>query len=181
MARAALDAGAAIINDVTAFRLDPVMADVAAAARAGVILMHSRGPLLEISSYIHAVYGEGVLGAVLRELADAMAAAVARGVVPESICLDPGFGFSKTVEQNVELFDGLAALQSLGRPLLTGPSRKRFVGVLTGRERPEDRDLATATLCALAWERGARLFRVHDVAAARDALTVAEALGKGSA
>ncbi|HEU4587183.1 MAG TPA: dihydropteroate synthase [Gemmatimonadales bacterium] len=174
VARAALEAGAAIVNDVTAFRLDPQMADVAAASRAGVVLMHSRGPLLEISSYAHAIYGEGVVGGVLRELGDAMAAAVARGVAPEAICLDPGFGFSKTVEQNLELFDGLAALQALARPLLVGPSRKRFVGVLADRETASDRDRATATLCALAWERGARLFRVHDVAAAREALAVAQ-------
>jgi dihydropteroate synthase len=181
VARSALEAGAAIVNDVTAFRLDPQMADVAAAGRAGVVLMHSRGSLLEISSYAHAVYGEGVIGAVRRELGDAMAAAVTRGIAPEAICLDPGFGFSKTVEQNLELFDGLAALQALARPLLVGPSRKRFVGVIAGREAASGRDRATATLCALAWERGARLFRVHDVAAAREALAVAERLGGASA
>jgi dihydropteroate synthase len=139
--------------------------------------MHSRGSLLEISSYAHATYGEGVIGAVLRELGERMAAAVARGVAPETICLDPGFGFSKTVEQNVGLLDGLAALESLGRPLAVGPSRKRFVGVLAGREEAGERDRATATLCAFAWERGARIFRVHDVAAAREALAVAQALG----
>ncbi|HEX5388064.1 MAG TPA: dihydropteroate synthase [Gemmatimonadales bacterium] len=182
VARAALDAGAAVVNDVTAFRLDPAMADVAAAARAGVVLMHSRGSLLEIASYTHAEYGEGdVAGAVLRELGAAAAAAVARGVAPESIALDPGFGFSKTVEQNILLLDGLSALTALGRPILVGPSRKRFVGAAAGstaaQAQPADRDRASATLCALAWERGARLFRVHDVAAAREALTVAQAVG----
>jgi dihydropteroate synthase len=176
VARAALEAGAAIVNDVTAFRLDPTMAEVAAASKAGVILMHSRGGLLEISSYAHAVYGEGVIGAVVRELGDALAAAVARGVATETVCVDPGFGFSKTVEQNVQLVDGLAALQALGRPVLVGPSRKRFVGMLAGRDDAAERDRATATLCALAWERGARLFRVHDVAGAREALAIASAV-----
>ena len=88
--------------------------------------------------------------------------------------IDPGFGFSKTAEQNILLFDQLDALQALGRPVLVGPSRKRFLGAVTGL--PLDaRDRATARACALAWERGARLFRVHDAAAARDALTLAQA------
>jgi dihydropteroate synthase len=90
--------------------------------------------------------------------------------------IDPGFGFSKTGEQSLELLDRLAALQALGRPLLVGPSRKRFLGEITGQP-VEARDRVTATACALAWERGARLFRVHDVAAARDALALVEALG----
>jgi dihydropteroate synthase len=90
--------------------------------------------------------------------------------------VDPGLGFSKTPEQNILLFDRLDALQALGRPVLVGPSRKRFLGAVTGQP-VEARDRATATACALAWERGARLFRVHDVAAARDALTLAQAIG----
>jgi dihydropteroate synthase len=89
--------------------------------------------------------------------------------------VDPGLGFSKTPEQSVELFDQLAALQSLGRAVLVGPSRKRFLGAITGLP-VEDRDRATAAACALAWERGARLFRVHAVAAAREALALAQAL-----
>jgi dihydropteroate synthase len=87
-----------------------------------------------------------------------------------------GFGFSKTPEQNILLLDRLDALQSLGRPVLVGPSRKRFLGAVTGQP-PEARDRATATACALAWERGARLFRVHDVAATREALALAQAIG----
>jgi len=105
-----------------------------------------------------------------------LAAAAAAGVAPERIALDPGLGFSKTVEQNVELFDQLGALESLGRPILVGPSRKRFLGALT--EAPLDqRDRATAVACAMAWERGARIFRVHAVAAAREALALAGAVG----
>ena len=175
VARAALDAGAAIVNDVSAFRLDPAMAAVAARAGAGVILMHSRGALLEISSYDHADYAGDVVGGVLAELGDSLSAATSAGIEADAIVLDPGLGFSKTVEQSVELFDQLGALQALGRPLLVGPSRKRFLGAVTGLPL-EERDRATAAACALAWERGARLFRVHAVAAAREALALAQAL-----
>ena len=175
VARAALEAGAAAINDVSALRLDAELAGVVARAGAGIILMHSRGDVLEIASYTHATYAD-VVAEVIAELRVALAAASAAGVPPDAIVVDPGLGFSKTVEQNVELFDQLEALQALGRPILVGPSRKRFLGAVTGRP-VEDRDQATATACALAWERGARLFRVHDVAAARDALALVEAVG----
>jgi dihydropteroate synthase len=179
VARAALEAGAAIVNDVTGFRLDPAMAGVAASAGAGVILMHSRGGLLELASYEHADYGGDVVGGVLAELRESLGAATAAGVEADAVVLDPGLGFSKTVEQSVELFDQLPALQALGRPLLVGPSRKRFLGAVTGLP-VEERDRATAAACALAWERGARLFRVHAVAAAREALAVAHALDGAS-
>jgi dihydropteroate synthase len=175
VARAALDAGAAIVNDVTAFRLDPGMAAVAAAAGAGVVLMHSRGGVLELASYTYADYGGDVVGAVVDELRAAVATAAAAGIPADAVAIDPGFGFSKTVEQNVLLFDQLAGLQALGRPVLVGPSRKRFLGAVTGLP-VEQRDRATAAACALAWERGARLFRVHDVAAAREALALAAAV-----
>jgi dihydropteroate synthase len=176
VARAAFDAGAVIVNDVTAFRHDPALADEAARAGAGVVLMHSRGTLLEIASYDHADYDGDVVGAVLRELTAAIEQARSRGVSADAIVIDPGLGFSKTPEQNKLVCDRLGALLSLGRPILVGPSRKRFVGTMIGLEAP-DRDRATATVCALAWERGARLFRVHDVAATREALAVARAIG----
>jgi dihydropteroate synthase len=175
VARAVLDAGAAAINDVSALRLDPAMGATVAAARAGLVLMHSRGSLLEIASYAHASYTD-VLGEVVAELRTAITAAGAAGVPSQAIAVDPGFGFSKTVEQNILLLDQLEALHALGRPVLVGPSRKRFLGAVTGQP-VEARDRATAAACALAWERGARIFRVHDVAAARDALTFASALG----
>jgi dihydropteroate synthase len=175
VARAVLSAGAAAINDVTALRLNPALGEVVAAAGAGLMLMHSRGSILEIASYEHATYGD-VVGEVLAELRTALAAASAAGVAPEATVVDPGLGFSKTVEQNILLLDRLDALQALGRPVLVGPSRKRFLGAVTGLPL-EARDRATATACALAWERGARLFRVHDVGATRDALVLAQALG----
>jgi dihydropteroate synthase len=176
VAHAALEHGAAIVNDVSAFRLDPAMAAVAAAAGAGVALMHSRGSILELASYRHATYPGGVVAEVVAELRTALAGAAAAGVAPERIVLDPGLGFSKTVDQNIELFDQLAALEALGRPVLVGPSRKRFLGALT--DAPLDqRDRATAVACALAWERGARIFRVHSVGAAREALALTRAVG----
>ncbi|HEU4525549.1 MAG TPA: dihydropteroate synthase, partial [Gemmatimonadales bacterium] len=175
VARAALESGAAIVNDVSAFRLDPAMAKVAARSGAGVILMHSRGGLLEIASYEHADYGGDVVGGVIAELRESLSTATAAGIEAGAIVLDPGLGFSKTAEQSVELFDQLGALQALGRPLLVGPSRKRFLGAVTGLP-VEERDRATAAACALAWERGVRLFRVHAVAAAREALALAHAL-----
>jgi dihydropteroate synthase len=176
VARAALQAGAAMVNDVSALRLDPAMADTVAAARAGLVLMHSRGSILEIASYTHADYSGDVVGAVLNELRASLARAAAAGIGPEATVVDPGFGFSKTVEQNIVLLDQLATLQSLGRPILVGPSRKRFLGSVTGLPL-EERDRATATACALAYERGARLFRVHAVAATRETLALTRAIG----
>jgi dihydropteroate synthase len=175
VARAALQEGAAAINDVSGLRLDPALGAVVAQARAGLVLMHSRGSILAIASSAHATYAD-VVGEVMAELRAALAAAAASGVPAGATAVDPGFGFSKTPLQNILLFDQLEALQALGRPVLVGPSRKRFLGTLTGQP-VEARDRATATACALAWERGARLFRVHDVAAARDALALAQAIG----
>jgi len=175
VARAALGAGVAAINDVSGLRLDPALGAVVAQARAGLVLMHSRGPILEIASYTHATYGD-IVGEVLAELRTSLAAAAAAGVAPGATLVDPGLGFSKTPEQNILLFDQLDSLQALGRPVLVGPSRKRFLGAVTGQQ-VEALDRATATACAFAWERGARLFRVHDVAAARDALVLAQAIG----
>jgi dihydropteroate synthase len=176
VARAALAAGAAVVNDVSAFRLDREMPAVVAGGGAGVILMHSRGTILEIASYQHAEYGADLLGAVLAELGSALAAAEGAGISPEAVVIDPGFGFSKTVEQNILLFNQLAGLQALGRPILVGPSRKRFLGEVA--DLPvDDRDRVTAVACALAYERGARLFRVHAVGAVREALALAQALG----
>jgi dihydropteroate synthase len=177
VARAALGAGAAIVNDVSAMRLDSGMAATVAAAGAGVVLMHSRGSILEIASYTHADYAGDVVGAVVSELRAALTQAAVAGIAPDAIAVDPGFGFSKKVEQNMELLDQLAALQALGRPVLVGPSRKRFLGSAANLPL-EDRDRATAAACALAYERGARLFRVHAVAAVRETLALVQAVGE---
>ena len=175
VARAALDAGAAIVNDVSGLRLDPALGGLCAERGAGLVLMHSRGGVEDMASLEHSRFSDGVLAGVRDELGDALARGARAGVAAERIVLDPGLGFGKTPRQNVELLRGLAALRSLGRPLLVGPSRKRFLGDLTARA-PEERDLATAASCALAWESGARLFRVHEPGPARDALAIASAI-----
>ncbi len=175
VARAALDAGASIVNDVAAFRLDPAMAEVVASWGAGIVLMHSRGPLLEISSYRHAEYGADIVGTVMSELGAAVVRAGDAGIAPGTVVVDPGFGFAKTEEQNLLILDQLEALHALGRPILVGPSRKRFLG--GGKLEVGERDAVTASACLLAWERGARVFRVHSVAAVRDALAFARRVG----
>lgn len=175
VAHAALDAGAAIVNDVSGFRLDPRMAALCAEREAGVVLMHSRGEVGDLASLEHAEFPLGVVPEVARELGQAVSTALTAGITAERIAVDPGLGFGKTAGQNVELLRGLGLLRVLGRPIMVGPSRKRFLGELTGRP-VEERDLATAATCALAWTSGARLFRVHEPGLARDALAVALAI-----
>ena len=171
VARAALDAGAAVINDVSGLRFDAELTAVAREAEAGVILMHMRGTpatMDDLAKYDH------VAAEVAAELAATAEAAERAGVARERIVLDPGFGFAKAATHNFRLLDELATIVALGYPVAVGLSRKRFLGAATGRP-VEDRDRATAVACALAWERGARLFRVHDVALTREALALASA------
>jgi dihydropteroate synthase len=151
------------------------MAGVVASRRAGIVLMHSRGPILEISSYRHAEYGEDIVGEVVSELRDAVTRAVDAGVPPGAVVVDPGFGFAKTEEQSLLILDQLEALQALGRPILVGPSRKRFVS--GGKLEVGERDAVTAAACLLAWERGARVFRVHSPALVRDTLALGRRVG----
>jgi dihydropteroate synthase len=172
VARRALDAGAAVVNDVSGLASDTELGAVVAASGAGVILMHMRGTPDTMDSL--ACY-EHVAVDVARELRESVGRAEAAGVSADHIVLDPGFGFAKTAAQNFRLLDELATIAALGLPVLVGPSRKRFLGAATGRA-VEDRDRATAVACALAWERGARLFRVHDPGLALEALAVARAL-----
>ena len=171
VARAALAAGAAVVNDVSGLAFDPELTAVVAQGGAGVIVMHMRGTPDTMDSL--AVYRH-VAADVAAELGAAAGRAEAGGVARERIVVDPGFGFAKTPEQNFRLLDELATVVALGYPVAVGPSRKRFLGAATGRP-VEDRDRATAVACALAWERGARLFRVHDAVLAREALRVASA------
>jgi dihydropteroate synthase len=175
VAQAAMDRGAAIINDVSGFRNDPRMGAVARDTHAGVILMHSRGTVSDMATMAHAEYGPDVVGTVADELKSSLEMALTAGVPPDAIVLDPGLGFSKTPEQTLAVLDQLAVLSALNRPILVGPSRKRYLGVPSGRP-VEDRDRATAVACVMAFERGARLFRVHNVALVREALNVASAV-----
>jgi dihydropteroate synthase len=171
VARAALDAGAAVVNDVSGLQYDQELAQVLVRADAGVILMHMRGTpatMDDLARYDH------VAPEVAAELDATAERAVRAGIARERIVLDPGFGFAKTAGQNFRLLDELATIVALGYPVAVGLSRKRFLGAATGRP-VEDRDRGSAVACALAWERGARLFRVHDVAMTREALALAGA------
>ena len=171
VARAALDAGASVINDVSGLAFDGDLAAVVARAGAGLVVMHMRGTpdtMDDLARYDH------VAAEVAGELRGAAGRAEGAGIGRDRLVLDPGFGFAKSAEQSFRLLDELATIVALGYPVLVGPSRKRFLGAVTGRPA-EDRDRATAVACALAWERGARLFRVHDAALAREALAIARA------
>lgn len=171
VARAALRAGADLVNDVTGLR-DPAMRELVAGAGVPAVIMHLRGTPADMQS--RATYRD-VVGEVAEELSASMAEAVRAGVPEERIVLDPGIGFAKTAEQSVALLAGLPRLRGLGRPLLVGPSRKSFIGALTGApvEARLPGTLAAVAACVLA---GAELLRVHDVAEARQAARVAAAI-----
>lgn len=180
VAQAAFAAGAWIANDVSALRLDPRMASTVATAGGGIILMHSRGSVEEMARYDLAQYGNDPVGEMVDELAATADRARGAGIPRAAIVLDPGLGFSKRTEHSVAAITGLHRFAELGYPILVGPSRKRFVGELTGGAQPEDRLEGTIAACIAAYERGARLFRVHDVRAARRALDVAHAINVAS-
>jgi dihydropteroate synthase len=171
VAAAALDAGADYVNDVTALRGDPDMAPLVAERGVDVCLMHMLGTPRTMQS--QARYDD-VLADVKAFLAERIEAAVAAGVARERIEVDPGIGFAKDVGHNLELLRRLDELTALGRPIVLGTSRKSFLGKITGRETAE-RMPATLATVVMGYERGARVFRVHDVAPARDALAVAAA------
>jgi dihydropteroate synthase len=175
VARRALDAGAEIVNDVSGFAHDPAMAAAVVATGAGVVLMHLRG---EPGTMDALARYDDVATQVAAELSERRDCALAAGVPPEAIVLDPGLGFAKNVEHNLSLLNHLDAIVALGHPVMVGPSRKRFLGVVTGRG-VDARDAATAAACVAARLRGAVLFRVHDVASAREALTLADAVLRG--
>lgn len=176
VARAALDAGAAIINDVSGLRLEPALGDVAAAAGAGLILMHSRGGVDSMARYELAGYGADCVADVRAELEQALARARAAGVSMDAIVLDPGLGFAKRTEHSLALIAGLDRIVELGCPVLVGPSRKRFIGEAGGGRPADERLEGTLAACVAALFNGARLFRVHDVEAVRRTLDVADAV-----
>ena len=176
VASAVLSEGAAIINDVSGLRLDPTIAAVAARFSAGLVLMHSRGSVEEMARYELANYGVDPVGEIVRELQASVAAALTAGAAAETIVLDPGLGFSKHTEHTVSALACLADVRELDYPVLVGPSRKRFIGELSGGLPPEDRLEGTIAACVFALLEGARVFRVHDVQPVRRALIVAEAL-----
>jgi dihydropteroate synthase len=175
VARAALDAGASIVNDVQALAA-PGMAELCAERRCGVVLMHMQGRPQDMQR-------DPRYGDVVREVRDLLLeraqVAAKHGVAREALCLDPGIGFGKTLEHNLALLRGLGALK-VGFPLLVGVSRKGFLGKLAGVEEPERRLAAGLAAGALAIAHGADVLRTHDVRATREAARVADAIaGKG--
>jgi dihydropteroate synthase len=173
VAREALAAGADVVNDVSGLG-DPEMAAVVAPSGTGLVLMHMRGTPETMQRLTD--YGD-VVDDVAAELAESLSLAEAAGIARERVVLDPGIGFAKTAEQNLELIASLDRIQHrLGRPLLLGVSRKSFIGALLGGAPADARDAGTVGACVAGLARGARLFRVHDVRAARQALDVAWAV-----
>jgi dihydropteroate synthase len=175
VAEAALDAGARIVNDVTAGR-DPAMLPLVAREGAGVVLMHMQGEprTMQQDPRYHDVVKE-----VAQFLHERARAARDAGIPPDAVALDPGLGFGKTQAHNLELVRGLPEIRRLGHPVLVGASRKAFLGALTGGAAPADRVEASVAAHVLAVARGADLVRVHDVQAHKRALAVADSILEG--
>ena len=178
VARRALELGATMVNDVTALRGDAELADVVAAAGADLCLMHMQGEprtMQDAPSY------DDVVSEVAAFLEQRLQFAVAAGVPEESICLDPGIGFGKTPDQNLELVRRLDAIVALGRPVLVGLSRKSTVAkVLGSGDARVGTDAASVGAAVAAFDRGASIFRVHDVRAHVEALAFAAAVERGT-
>jgi len=174
VARAALDAGAVMVNDVTALRGDRAMVDVVAEAGAGLVVMHMQGIPETMQQAPH--YDE-VVRNIARFLEERSRFAMDHGVERDRIVLDPGIGFGKTLTHNLDLLANLHAFMELGFPLLVGPSRKGFVGQLT-HQSVDARAWGTAAVIALAVQQGARILRVHDVGPMRDVVSVADAVAR---
>jgi dihydropteroate synthase len=173
VARAALDAGADIINDVTGLRGDPEMPALAASSKAGIVIMHMQGEprTMQVAPTYDDVVHE--VGNFFRQ---ALARSVACGIDPMRIALDPGIGFGKTPDHNRRLLAELSAFLEFGRPLLVGVSRKSFLGWLAGSSAMDDRFWPGVALTSLCRERGARILRVHDVKPHTEALRMTEAI-----
>jgi dihydropteroate synthase len=172
VARAAVDLGASILNDVSALRFDAGIADVAAQAQTALILMHMRG---EPATMQKLAPSRDIFAEIQTDLDVALREAKARGVEREQIILDPGIGFGKTLEQNLAILNHLDRFAPFDLPLMIGTSRKRFIGKLTGRAEGE-RVYGTAATVAVAILRGAHLVRVHDVREMVDVVRVTDAI-----
>jgi dihydropteroate synthase len=172
VARAAVDLGAAIINDVSALRFDAAVADVAALSGAALVLMHMRG---EPATMQKMAPSRDIFGEIQNDLNVALLEAEARGVERRRIILDPGIGFGKTPEQNLAILNHLDRFEPFGLPLMIGTSRKGFIGKLTGRAEG-DRVHGTAATVAAAILRGAHMVRVHDVREIVDVVRVTDAI-----
>ncbi len=173
VAEAAIQAGAGIINDVSGLNYDPAMIEVLRDSKAGAVIMHMRGTpqtMQQLTDY------QDVVGEIHDYFQHTLDQAVSKGVEVERLILDPGIGFSKTIEHNLQILARLPAFRDLGRPLLVGPSRKSFIGKILGHDTPTERKWGTAAAIAVAAFLGADLIRVHDVRAMREVATIAAAI-----
>nr|WP_239651703.1 dihydropteroate synthase [Neosynechococcus sphagnicola] len=173
VARAAVQAGADLINDVSGATYDPEMLPAIAALGVPIVLMHSRGTpqtMQQLTEYAD------LMVEITAWLQSRAAAAIAHGIQPSQIILDPGIGFAKTGAQNLEILRSLPKLGALGYPLLVGPSRKSFLGAILNQPEPQKRVWGTAAACCGAISGGADILRVHDLAAMRDVCRVADAI-----
>jgi dihydropteroate synthase len=177
VARSALDAGATIINDISAFRFDPEMAPLAAARRVPVVLMHMQGTPRDMQRRPHY---DDLLGEIKAFFRERLEFAVRQGIARELLVLDPGIGFGKTWQHNLEIINHLDVFLDLGCPLLVGPSRKAFIGRILDLPAGEERDIGTLAALAVAVMRGARLVRTHNVAYARQFLAVLDCICRES-
>jgi dihydropteroate synthase len=178
VARRALALGATMVNDVTALRREPQLAEVVAEAGAGLCLMHMQGEPRTMQDAPH--YAD-VVSEVAAFLEERLSAAVAAGVAEDRICLDPGFGFGKTADHNLELVRQLDRIVAIGRPVLVGLSRKwTLARVVAGPEARIGTDAASVGAAVAAFDRGASIFRVHDVRSHVEALAVAAAVERGT-
>jgi dihydropteroate synthase len=173
VAQAALDAGAAIINDISALRFDPDMAPLAARHGVPVVLMHMQGTPRDMQRDPHY---DDLLGEIKSFFRERLDYALSQGISPECLILDPGIGFGKTLEHNLTLINRLDAFLDLGYPLLLGPSRKAFIGKILDLPNGQVRDVGTLAAVALAALRGARIIRTHNAAFARQFLAVWQAI-----
>ena len=168
----ALKQGACIVNDVSGLKGDSGMAEVVARFQAGIVIMHRRGDsrtMQQLARY------ENVVENVLQELEESIDRALKAGISYDRIAVDPGIGFAKTKDQSLSLIKHLGPFRKFERPILIGPSRKSFIGEITGK-RTEERLFGTAASVALAVERGARMIRVHDVREMKEVIEVTQAI-----
>jgi dihydropteroate synthase len=173
VAQAAIDRGAAIVNDISALRYDPGLAAVVARTRAALILMHNRGRSREM--YRGAEYRD-VIGEVAEELDERVRAAAAAGISRERVIVDPGIGFAKRAEHSLTILAGLPALTRLARPLLVGPSRKSFLNAALGERPADEREWGTAAAVTASVLLGAHIVRVHGVPEMIDVVRTADAI-----
>jgi dihydropteroate synthase len=176
VAKAAIEAGADWINDVSGAVFDSTMLKTVADLKVPIILMHLRGTpktMQQLTDY------DDLTGEIVAFLKARVAAAIAAGIAPDYIAIDPGIGFAKTAEQSVQLLQELAVFKSLNCPILIGTSRKSFIGKILNQSDPTQRLWGTAATCCAAIANGANILRVHDVAEMRDVMVVADAIWKG--